>query len=830
MARCFLPVIFAGALLHFAVGARAAAGENAGAPRWETRQPGNVFLNSIAPRFYPAPGARFAGSWQVRDYHGQSVAIRYNVELSPDEAAVTLPFLPCGYYTLELAEGPPSQRRDVVPFTVVAPPAAAKSPGDDASPFALDTALSALLRGGTKPVAAHGLSPEETAARLIELAGVRQIRERLSWSEVNPAPEEFDWQRYEENAALLARHGLSVLDVFHDAPPWSREALTSLPRDLLGLSRFTEAAGRRLGGAVSAWEFWNEPDTVAYCADSAWDFASAQKAAFLGWQRAPPGTKILLGSSAIHPGSRFFDVVLENLGGGYFDVCNLHAYDSHERYAAMIEDTRRTLARSGSGGKPIWVTEAGLRNEGPGRQAAAAEENTREHDQDQEREQAAFLVKSLVTLASLGAERSYFFVLPPYNENSGGKVWGLLRWDWTAKPAYAALATLLRQTANCRYAGKVNLGEGVSAFLFSPLAGADREAKAGSQTLVVWAGSPVKVAIPGLQSQSRMVDIVGAEQSLSTRQSRGGIEANSEPLYFSHLSGLAASEPAQPAEPAAPKHVSPVTLSLQLASRGTIHNRVAVDVPDASRWSLTVWNLSGEQRQIQLRDLSQGFSVEGLPRQLQLAPMSCKRVPLEASRAAQTAEAARLSIGGSSSPAETLTPVVVPVLPSVKARAQSAAHTLETANRNKWQILVPAGTKASAAATRDEITFSAAFPRGVVDRWFYPEYALPSQALAGTGGISFEIRATNHADAIEKAHVIFPGAAADSPKILFPITVTDDWQRVTLWWDCDAPAGFDPAQMSAVQIGCNLRSESFSFAVRDLQIIGHAGPALPDRK
>ena len=163
---------------------------------------------------------------------------------------------------------------------------------------------------------------------------------------MNPSPDEFTWQPYEANAALLASHHVSVLDVVHDAPLWSKDTLSSLPRDLLALYKFTENAASHLGTSVSEWEFWNEPDTAAYCADSAWDFASAQKAAYLGWKHGHPGTRILLGSSAIHPGSRFFDVAMENLGGNYFDIYNLHAYGSLEEYPVMFQEARGLLDKS----------------------------------------------------------------------------------------------------------------------------------------------------------------------------------------------------------------------------------------------------------------------------------------------------------------------------------------------------------------------------------------------------------------------------------------------------------------------------------------------------
>ena len=315
----------------------------------------------------------------------------------------------------------------------------------------------------------------------------------------------------------------------------------------------------------------------------------------------------------------------------------------------------------------------------------ASEKGMREHDAGQERSQAVFLVKSLVSLCGLGAERSYFFVMPPYNENAGAKVWGLLRWDWTVKPAYCALATLLKQTNGRCYAGQVALGEGVSAFLFMSSRGAAHEPATEDENLVVWARKPAKLQLKEARNQSRLIDIVGSERSLVSLGGQSEVDVGPEPIYLAHLSGLVPVMEPMPNRVPEAKAVSPVVLSLQLASRGNIHSRVAVDIPDASRWMLEVWNLSDEAEEVKLSDLSSGISIDGLPRKLRVAPMKCRRIPLEAIRAAPAPAATKLSIGGATSSGE-ITPIIVPVFPSPTALGIMAASALKTNEPAKWQI------------------------------------------------------------------------------------------------------------------------------------------------
>ena len=86
----------------------------------------------------------------------------------------------------------------------------------------------------------------------------------------------------------------------------------------------------------------------------------------------------------------------------------------------------------------------------------------------------------------LGPRKDFLFSLHPVNERDRTKAWGLLRWDYSAKPAYVALANLTWQLEGARYVGALNPAEGVRGFLY--------QMPDGSQTLVFWSESELDKA------------------------------------------------------------------------------------------------------------------------------------------------------------------------------------------------------------------------------------------------------------------------------------------------------------------------------------------------
>ncbi|MBN8218348.1 MAG: hypothetical protein J0L75_17015 [Spirochaetes bacterium] len=317
-------------------------------PRIATDRPGNVYTTATPLVFRQArsmPGRELA--YRVTDFLGAEVAAgQWKVS-----APLTLADLAPGYYRLWYREADAKAWEAYIPFARVIDPA--KRRLDPASPFCVDTAQSWLARDKNHPLFptnAYALTSD-----LVVLAGLTMVRDRMSWNQVNPETHAFIWTNaYSTNARLLAERGVKVTSVYHDAPAWAKGRNGSVPEDLFALYRFSKEMVKQWGSMISAWEFWNEQD-ISFCKDPAWEFAAAQKAAFLGYKAADPGAKVLIGAAAANlPIPRYFENIFENGIAPYFDAFNFHIYRELHQYDALMADVTNFLGRYGAADKELW--------------------------------------------------------------------------------------------------------------------------------------------------------------------------------------------------------------------------------------------------------------------------------------------------------------------------------------------------------------------------------------------------------------------------------------------------------------------------------------------
>ncbi|NUQ01543.1 MAG: cellulase family glycosylhydrolase, partial [Armatimonadetes bacterium] len=252
---------------------------------------------------------------------------------------------PPGYYEVVAGE-------TRLPVVVLVDPAR-RVPGD--SRLATDNAMSWLVK------------PEQHAAmaRLLRQVGVSWVRERLSWGEVQPQPETWQWKGRTDSATdALAAEGLRVFNVFHGVPGWSRADRNSKapPDDLRVIHRFARTLAEHYAGKTAAWEVWNEPD-ISFFARTADECAAFQKAAFLGFRAVDPEL-LVLGPSMAHGVAPFAEHLLANGLAHYADRWNYHIYAEPSQYAARHRGFVDLLRAHGAA-LPSWVTEAGDRVMGP---------------------------------------------------------------------------------------------------------------------------------------------------------------------------------------------------------------------------------------------------------------------------------------------------------------------------------------------------------------------------------------------------------------------------------------------------------------------------------
>jgi hypothetical protein len=550
--------------------------------------PSNVFVEST-PEFDTFGGSQSA--WTLTNWRQSTVASG----VLNGAGKISFKDLQPGYYKLTIAGSP-----DPVYFTVLH--RIVSSPN---TVVASDSAHSWIV------------PPDKLklVGQLESLAGLKTVRDRFSWSQIQSAPGQFSWGVYDRSASVMQSNGIQTLGVFHDAPKWARGKFNKLPDNLLALNSFCAAASEHFKGRVAAWEFWNEED-IGFNTDPAWNFAAAQKACYFGFKQGNADAMVLMGSVAqpIKKGS-LIDVIFSNGASDYFDVFNFHIYLPYRKPNVLLSkmvDTNSAILNAHAIHKPFWVTEVGLGFEGDGR--AKSDVNGQihaEHDAAQEIEQADALVRSQMMLTALGSQRNFSFIFPPLNEKN--KVWGFLRWDYSIKPAYVALANLNYQLQGKTFKGTVELDNSVKGYLFAGV---------GDQTLVI--PDPDKAVLSGKFApgdQVKAYDLMGAP--VTNMQSLDGTTI--------YLTGLRALAPTSAVSTRAFDKARPsnIVINLKVDSGLQVKDRTQV-VGSEGAATLDVYNFS-DQAQTGVVEAETGpddVEVQGLPQTVTLAAKSVKSFPL----------------------------------------------------------------------------------------------------------------------------------------------------------------------------------------------------------
>jgi hypothetical protein len=401
--------------------------------------PGNIYLAGQAVRVvWPDPIPAGMTGWRLLDDRHE--VLRSGKRLEPDEgnltsASLVFEDLPVGWYRIEFG----SAEAPVQAWTTAAVLAPLRAPVPLDSPVCLDAAIAWF--------AGEDVVQQERFANLAALAGANWVRDRLRWRDLQPKPGSLTptTTPYDTAAEIQHRHGLKVLQVFHDSPPWTHEARQTTGRfapDLRHVHQFAQALAQRFQGRVSAWEPWNEANVPNFGGHTVDQMCSWQKAAWLGFKAGDPDLVVGWNATAAVPTPSHTLGVLANETWPYFDTYNIHTYDWAHSYAALWGP-----AREAASGRPLWITEAD--------RGTHHLKNPPWFDQDPrlERLKAEWIAQSYASSLYAGATRHFHFILGHYHEPQGVQ-FGLLRLDLTPRPAYVALAAVGRCLAGATVLGR----------------------------------------------------------------------------------------------------------------------------------------------------------------------------------------------------------------------------------------------------------------------------------------------------------------------------------------------------------------------------------------
>ena len=349
--------------------------------------------------------------------------------------------------------------------------------------LAAAAAPASAAEAGTGPrfygVQLHSLWYDNTAADvtrqldLLAATGANSARVDVAWSSLQTSgPSSWNSTYTGKIDALVegaVARGLSLVMTLTETPCWASSAPATLVQDCAGAywergvtryaprdaADFARAAGwlaQRYGSRIAAVELWNEPNYVGtdgyspfVAADRPAAYAALVKAAYPAVKAAAPGLPVLAGAMSFSD-----DVFLKALYAhgvqGSYDGVSVHPYNEwrapgapHDPtwykydYVMGLEKVRATMLAAGDS-SPVWITEMGWTDclLGYSRWCVTADQ------------QATYLAAAATMTTRWPWVRAFL----AYNLRDKGTDrtytednFGLVRRDYTPKPALAALTT-----------------------------------------------------------------------------------------------------------------------------------------------------------------------------------------------------------------------------------------------------------------------------------------------------------------------------------------------------------------------------------------------------
>lgn len=227
---------------------------------------------------------------------------------------------------------------------------------------------------------------------MAQSAGIAWARQQFPWEEIEPAPGQFNWEKYDQIVNLYLRSGIQVIARLDRPPPWARTNASGTgssgpPDDFGKYGDYVEAFARHYQGKIYLIQIWNEPNLGQEWNDSPIDPVAYARLLRIGYTRAKavdPNIRILTAPLAITLGDPYpngensfrnmndlqFESEMYAAGAkDYFDIFSANAFglksppeeppDPGKLNFQRVVLERQLMEKNGDSNKSVWINEYG---------------------------------------------------------------------------------------------------------------------------------------------------------------------------------------------------------------------------------------------------------------------------------------------------------------------------------------------------------------------------------------------------------------------------------------------------------------------------------------
>ena len=273
---------------------------------------------------------------------------------------------------------------------------------------------------------------------IMQNIGVKLVRTDLIWSMCETQKGVYDFSYFDSVYNNYVSRGISVMFILDYSNPLY-ETNKSIQTDAgrAAFTNFAAAAARHFSGKGIIWEIWNEPNNPEF-----WQpqpdvnqYMALVKVTVPAIRKVDPSSVIIAPATSEIP-LTFLEACFSQGLLQLVDAVSIHPYrltSPPETFEVDLNNLRALIAKYNSGNPnfPVISSEWGYSSVGSG-----IDENT----------QGKYLSRMMLDNLSLGIPVSVWYSLKDTGITSN--TWdhlGLVRSDYSQKPAYSALQTLLQQ-------------------------------------------------------------------------------------------------------------------------------------------------------------------------------------------------------------------------------------------------------------------------------------------------------------------------------------------------------------------------------------------------
>ena len=748
-----------------------------------------------------APCAMFYASEELAFNFVIPAKVRYLVKNAYGETMQTGEFvpgrnvlkkLPCGFYLLTL-EAPNLHFVRVRNFCVISD--RVTLPADVEPPYAIDAHFDAgQPTYQARPNYAFPGMHYEQIINAVARAGFHNARVGVNYHRDN----DYNWLTW-FYAREMKKLGVNVT-----------QAIVPCGGDTTPLKVFEYAkrVAKDFSGITSYIEFWNEPQ--AFGCPLAWDYAASAKAFYQGIKAVSPDMKVLTASflSPVYSGAALKSGLSE-----FFDAFTIHIYYPIEAYADKIRRYRKVLAEHGQKDCFIHITECSSYSEGRAEEGGYCGEKFKFQNFEQEMGMAEFMVKSQLSMQENGIAATHSFTLPVFHEWDGSKDWGMMRDDYSARPALAAFSVLNTLLAPTKYQGTCTPAPGVIGHLF-------RHAD-GTQTLAYWrekAPAP-QTAPPGILTLKLrngsycFRDMLGTPCTVKADFGKVELPLSERPAYISGFCGMNPSRRPPIGKLSVHKDRYDRDIILAIAAKEGLKNskQLFVATQEAPRGKIEVMvNNIGTKTKKGTVTLN-GAVKSVTSQEISVEPMSQKKIELPVEFALPGNEIFGDLVAVGNFDDKPTSPAVIPICAPAPHKLMAVPFK-GTELAARWRPGAAGPTKVTQEG--NAIVVEATVPH-VMNNWIYPRFHFPKGTLRNAIGFEFEMQVDE--ETIKKGYQD-PGIYFNETFMGYSAPATPAWTKIHAYWNGVVS---EPEDVDNISIGFNTKKvgKPVIYKLRNIKLL-----------